>query len=81
MAGKATKDIALAAWISMHYAECRIKLVKVVRNGKDSEFVFSDPNDEWDRISAPFPNSEAQRFDASMRALKSLGYTKNRTAR
>jgi len=81
MAGKATKDIALAAWISMHYAKCRIKLVKVVRKGKESTFVFSDPNDEWDRISAPFPNSEAQRFDASMRAMKSLAHTKNHSSR
>jgi len=81
MAGKGTKDIALAAWISMHYAKCRIRLVKVERNGAASEFVFSDPDDEWDRISAPFPNSEAQRFDASMRALKSLGHTKNRSSR
>lgn len=81
MSVKATKDIALAAWISMHKAECRIRLVKVENNGKSSEFVFSDPEDEWDRISTPFPNSEAQRFDASVRALKSLGYTKNRSSR
>lgn len=81
MAGKGTKDIALAAWISMHYAECRIRLVKVVRNGKGSEFVFSDPEDEWDTISAAFPNSEAQRFDSSVRTLKSLGYTRDRSSR
>ena len=81
MISRATKDIALAAWISMHYGVCRIKLLKVERNGRDSEFVFSDPKDEWDKISAPFPNSEAQRFDASMRALKSLGHTKDRSSR
>lgn len=78
MAGKGTKDIALAAWISMHRAECRIRLVKVVGNGAGSEFVFSDPENEWDRISAAFPNSEAHRFDSSMRALKALGYARNR---
>lgn len=81
MAQKATKDIGLAAWITMHYGVCRIKLVKVERNGSASEFVFTDPEGEWDKISAPFPNSEAQRFDASVRALKSLGYTRNLPSR
>lgn len=81
MAGQATKDIALAAWISMHYAKCRIRLVKVVQNGPNSKFVFSDPKDEWDKMSAAFPNSEAQRFDASVRALKSLGYSERQKSR
>ena len=81
MAGKATRDIALAAWISMHNSECRIKLVKVDQKGPNSRFVFSDPKNEWDKISAAFPNSEAQRFDASVRALKSLGYSERRATR
>lgn len=81
MPGQVTKDIGVAAWITMHRDACRIRLVKVDRDGPNSEFVFSDPDDEWDTVSAGFPGSEAHIFDASVRALKSLGYSKKRAAR
>jgi hypothetical protein len=75
-----TKDIALAAWVSLTGEPEAIRLLKVVRNGKSSfgVFTFSDPNGKIDEVIARFPNSEAHRFDAMMRTLKALGHSKDK---
>jgi len=75
-----TKDIALAAWVSLKGEEHGIRLLKVVRNGKNSfgVFTFTDPDGKVDELIARFPNSEAQRFDSVMRSLKALGHSKDK---
>lgn len=72
-----TQDIGLAAWVSMSGDRTGIRLVKVDRNGPASKFIFRDPKGKIDDVIAGFPNSEAHRFDASVRALKSLGHSRN----
>jgi len=69
-----TKDIALAAYVSMRGESEGIALAKVERNGKDSEFFFRDPNEKVDEITMEYPRSESFKFDAVIRVLKSLGY-------
>lgn len=75
---RTTPDIAIAAWVTMFGAEDGIVLVKVDRRKAPGVFVFRDPKGKFDEVSARFPNSEAHRFDAAVRTLKSLGRVKDR---
>lgn len=77
MSAWSTKDIGLAAWVSMSGDRTGIRLVKVDRQGAASTFIFQDPKGKIDEVIAAFPNSQAHRFDASVRALKSLGHSRN----
>lgn len=67
-----TKDLALAAYAHMR----GLKILRAVecRRGRANEyqFLFDDPAGEWDQIAVDFTNSEAIRFDNSVRGLKKL---------
>ena len=72
-----TKDIAIAAYVSMRGEKEGITLLKVERNGRESKFYFKDPNSKIEGITMSFPQSESFKFDSAIRVLKSLGYSNN----
>jgi len=79
-----TTDIALAAYMSMRAKRDKtlgLRLQKVERNGVGSMFVFKDEKDLWDEIVAEFPHSESCEFDLQVRALKAIGYSRDRSSR
>ncbi len=63
-----TKDLALATFVKMH----GFKVRKAIRQGRDYEFWFADPEGKADRLRYEFANSECQKFDYEMRTLKIL---------
>lgn len=76
---RTTKDLALAAYVHM----LGLKIVKAeeCRRGSTNEymFTFEDPDGEWEGYHISYANSEASRFDNSVRNLKKL--CKRNTAR
>lgn len=81
---KETTDLAFAAYCHMR----GLKIMKVQEWRKhralEYKFVFSDPSTEenpnglWGEFEFDFANSEARRFDSSVRTLKQLGKRKSR---
>ena len=69
---KSTKDLAFAAYAHME----GLAVVRAVeqRNGSLNEYSFmlADPDGRWETLFTRFANSESQRFDSSVRALKKL---------
>lgn len=73
-----TRDIALAAFIAMKGESKGVKVLKVEREGAQSRFFFKNSNGIIDKLILDFPTSESFRFDAKMRALKSMGYVRGK---
>lgn len=67
-----TRDLALAAYA--HMRGLKILRASECRKGRANEyqFLFDDPNGEWEQITVDFTNSEALQFDHSVRSLKKL---------
>jgi hypothetical protein len=63
-----TRDLALAAYWKMR----GLVIVRATRRGKDFEFLLRDPEGHADALAVEFANSEAQKFDSEVRALKKL---------
>ena len=63
-----TRDLALAAYWKMR----GLVILRASRRGKEFEFLFRDEKGLGDRLAVEFANSEAQRFDSEVRALKKL---------
>ncbi len=63
-----TRDLALAAYWKMR----GLVIVRATRRGKEFEFLFHDPDGRADELAMEFANSEAQRFDNEVRAIKKL---------
>lgn len=63
-----TRDLALAAWYHMH----GLPIVRARRNGRTFDFLFRDERGRRDQLAIDWANSEAHRFDASLRILKKL---------
>ena len=64
-----TQDLAFAGYCHMN----GLQIVKGERrNGREFLFVFDDPNGRWNSLKRQFANSEALRFDSSVRALKKM---------
>ena len=66
-----TADLAMAAYWKMKGLRV-IKSNRCEQNSREFEFVFEDKNGIAEALSIEFANSEAQRFDAELRALKKL---------
>lgn len=69
---KQTRDLAFAAYA--HMVGLRVVRAEECRQGNANEYRFSfdDPDGQWEEIYVAFTNSEASRFDNSVRALKKL---------
>jgi len=69
---KTTKDLAFAAYA--HMAGLAVIRAVEVRRGSVNEYSFllDDPENRWESLFTSFANSESQRFDSSVRALKKL---------
>ena len=65
---RTTKDLALAAYLKMK----GLPIVRASRRGRDFEFTFRDPEEQWDTLTVEFVNSECSRYDDAMRSLKKL---------
>lgn len=69
---KSTKDLAFAAYAHME----GLAVIRAVeqRKGAVNEYAFllDDPEDRWETLFTQFANSESQKFDSSVRALKKL---------
>ena len=69
---KTTRDLAFAAYAHMKglsimkATECR------KGNANEYEFSFDDPSERWEDLYVGFTNSEALKFDNSVRSLKKL---------
>jgi len=63
-----TRDLALAAYWKM----CGLAIVRATRRGREFDFLFRDPEGRAEKLAVEFANSEAQRFDSEVRALKKL---------
>jgi hypothetical protein len=63
-----TRDLALAAYWKMR----GLVIVRATRRGKEFEFLFRDEKGLGDQLAVEFANSEAQKFDSEVRALKKL---------
>lgn len=77
---KDTRDLAFAAYCHMR----GLRIVKVEQwraksNALEYNFIFNDPPTEkledglWGDLLFDFANSEARKFDSSVRVLKQLG--------
>lgn len=69
---KQTRDLAFAAYA--HMQGLRVKKAEECRKGNANEYRFSfdDPDGRWEDLYVSFANSEASRYDNSVRALKKL---------
>ena len=67
-----TTDLAFAAYALMSGLE--VRRAEECRRGKANEysFGFDDPEGRWTELHVAFANSEALRFDNSVRSLKKL---------
>ena len=77
---KETNDLAFAAY-------CHMRGLRIVKVGQwrakshalEYNFIFSDPPTSefedglWDELLLDFANSEARKFDSSVKVLKQLG--------
>jgi hypothetical protein len=81
---KDTSDLAFAGYCHMR----GLKIVKVEQwrarnNALEYKFIFRDPSTEekphglWEQLLLDFANSEARKFDSSIRVLKQLGKRKS----
>lgn len=77
---KETTDLAFAAYC--HYRGLSIVKVeqwRAKKNVLEYKFIFQDPptpcnvDGMWDQLHLDFANSEARKFDSSVRVLKQLG--------
>ncbi len=69
---KTTKDLAFAAYAHMEGLAV-IRAVEVRRGAvNEYSFLLDDPDNRWESLFTSFANSESQRFDSSVRALKKL---------
>jgi len=67
-----TKDLAFAAWAHLNGLSI-LKADETRRtHANEYRFIFDDPNGVWDQLHVDFANSEALKFDHSVRALKKL---------
>ena len=64
--------MALAAFAHMN--GFRIVKAEEMKRGRITEYRFTieDPEERWDSVCIEYANSEAQKHDASVRALKRL---------
>jgi hypothetical protein len=76
-----TRDIAVAAYVNMRGPEFGVRLLKVEKNGKESRFFFKGDLDAIENLTVEYPPSESCRFDASVCALKALGYSRSRAVK
>ena len=63
-----TRDLAMAAYLKMR----GLAIVRATRRGREFDFLFRDPEGRSDELAVEFANSEAQRFNSEVRALKKL---------
>jgi hypothetical protein len=66
-----TSDIGVAAYVMMR--GLKLKSATKDHRGRFS-FVFEDPNDQGQKLSVDFVNSEAALFDAHIKNLKNILY-------
>jgi hypothetical protein len=71
-----TADLALAAFMHMNQIVTGMRLMKAIpyRKSRSTEYLitFDDPRGKWEEMCCAYANSEAQRFDSSVRTLKKL---------
>lgn len=83
---KETSDLAFGAYCHMR----GLRIVKVEQwraksHALEYKFIFNDPptddseNGLWDELLLDFANSEARKFDSSVRVLKQLGKRRSNT--
>ena len=66
-----TSDIGVAAYIMMK----GLKLLSATRDRTGRfKFIFDDPNDNGQKLSVDFVNSESAMFDAHIKNLKNILY-------
>ncbi len=69
-------DLSVAAYLSMR----GLKLIKAVKSSSGKfEFIFDDLNNEAEDLTLEYFNSEFCKFDNSIRTIKKLLYTNNRS--
>jgi hypothetical protein len=67
-----TTNLSFAGYVHMH--GLRLVAAKAFRAARGTEYTFSfeDPDERWNALRLAFVNSEAQRHDQAVRALKSM---------
>ena len=74
-----TTDMSMAAW--MFQNGIKIASIEGLERRNEFEFRFKDPEERCKELSIDFLNSEAHKFDQSMRTLKKMCFGRNNNRR
>jgi|APFre7841882793_1041355.scaffolds.fasta_scaffold108755_1 hypothetical protein len=69
---RTTTNLSFAAYVHMNGLKLSAAHTHQAPRGREFRFTFEDPGEVWDQLNLSFANSEAQRHDQAVRALKQL---------
>ena len=67
---RTTTNLSFAAYVYMNGLKLSAAHTVQAPRGREYRFTFEDPGEVWDGLNISFANSEAQRHDQAVRALK-----------